>query len=106
MPARFTAYPPDRAAVVRVIDEGPVYRIGRADDCERRIDHSSVSRVHAELKGEAANASHWKINDVGSKNGLRVGGHLTQNANFGESSWFAVGAVYCWIEFIAANAAA
>lgn len=105
MPARFTAYPPDRAAVVRVIDEGPVYRIGRSDDCELRIDHSSVSRVHAELKGEAANAMHWKLNDVGSKNGLRVGGHLTQQANFGESSWFAVGDVYCWLELIDASTA-
>lgn len=105
MPARFTAYPPDRAAVVRVIDEGQVYRIGRADDCELRIDHSSISRVHAELSGEAANATHWKLNDVGSKNGLRVGGHLTQKANFGESSWFAVGDVYCWLELIDASTA-
>ncbi|MEP6483260.1 MAG: GAF domain-containing protein [Rudaea sp.] len=100
MPARFTAYPPDRAAIVKVIDEGSIYRIGRADDCELRIDHPSISRFHAEITAAAADAIDWKLHDTGSKNGLRVGGHLTLKANFNESSWFAIGDVYCWLEVI------
>jgi hypothetical protein len=98
MPARFTAYPPDRAALVRVIDEGAVYRLGRADDCELRIDHQSVSRYHAELN--APDRDWWVLQDTGSKNGLRVGGYLRNRADIQESSWFAVGDVYCWLEFI------
>ena len=98
MPARFTAYPPDRAALTRVIEEGSIYRIGRADDCELRIDHPSVSRYHAELA--AAHSDGWVLRDTGSKNGLRVGGHLSPRSDLRESSWFAVGDVYCWLELI------
>ena len=47
MPARLTAYPPDGAALVRVIEEGTTYRVGRASMCELRIEHASVSRFHA-----------------------------------------------------------
>ncbi len=99
MPARFSAYPPDRAAVVHVIDEGAVHRIGRAGECELRIDHSSVSRVHAELAGDLAQGT-WKLVDHASKNGLRVGGHRVESARFEQSSWFAIGDVYCWLELI------
>jgi len=51
MPARFSAYPPDSPALVRLLDEGIPYRIGRAPDCELCVDHFSVSRFHAELRG-------------------------------------------------------
>ena len=91
---------------MRVIDDGVAYRIGRADECELRIDHPSVSRFHAHLIAEAANAGNWTLQDTGSKNGLRVGGHLTLEAGFSESAWFAVGDVYCWLELIDAAAAA
>ncbi len=98
MPARFTAYPPDRAALVRVIEEGSIYRIGRSEECELRIDHPSISRYHAELN--AAHSGGWVLRDTGSKNGLRVGGHLSPRSDLRESSWFAVGDVYCWLELI------
>jgi hypothetical protein len=107
MPARFSAYPPDRAALVQVLDEGVVYRIGRGADCELRIDHPSVSRYHAELRGSAdGGAPRWKLHDTGSKNGLRVEGHLALNVEFAASTWFAVGDVYCWLEPLDAAAAA
>ena len=99
MPARFTAYPPDRAALVRVIDEGSVYRIGRADECELRIDHQSVSRYHAELK-RGAIATGGCCRTPAARTDLRFGGHLRNRAESRESSWFAVGDVYCWLEFI------
>lgn len=98
MPARFTAYPPDRAALVRVIDEGKIYRLGRAEDSELRIDHPSVSRYHAELN--APDSNWWVLRDTGSKNGLRIDGYVRTRADIQESSWFAVGDVYCWLEFI------
>ena len=100
MPVRFNAYPPDRPAVVQILDEGKPFRIGRAVECELRIDHSSVSRFHAELNGATGANAGWRLHDTGSKNGLRVDGHATLNMNFSASTWFAVGDVYCWLEFV------
>ena len=106
MPVRFNAYPPDRPAVVRVLDDqtGQPYRIGRAADCELRIDHPSISRYHAELAAADRNSS-WRLRDTGSKNGLRINGHAALSVDLAESSWFAVGDVYCWMEFVDAAAA-
>jgi pSer/pThr/pTyr-binding forkhead associated (FHA) protein len=44
--------------------------IGRAPECEIRMDESSVSRHHAELKGGAES---WMLRDLGSKNGSFIG---------------------------------
>lgn len=105
MPVRFNAYPPDRPAVVHVLDDAAQsYRIGRANDCELRIDHPSVSRYHAELSGMARDST-WRLHDTASKNGLRINGHATLSIDFTESAWFAVGDVYCWLEFIDSVAA-
>lgn len=105
MPARFSAYPPDLPAVVRVLDEDVHYRIGRASDCELHIEHFSVSRLHAELVGNANPQPAWMLHDTGSKNGLRVDGHLTLSANFKTNAWFAIGDVYCQIELLDVGAA-
>jgi hypothetical protein len=103
MPARLTAYPPDGAALVRVIEEGTTYRVGRASMCELRIEHASVSRFHAELewRGEA-----WLLSDTGSKNGLRVNGHMVRSAELAASTWFSIGDVQCSFERIDDAAAA
>lgn len=97
MPARFNAYAPDSAALVRLLDDDKSYRIGRSSECEVHVDHWSVSRFHAELSGSNDN---WFLRDTGSKNGLRVDGHLVLRADFAKSSWFSIGDVYCWIEML------
>lgn len=97
MPARFNAYVPDGAALVRLLDEETNYRIGRSSDCEVRVDHWSISRFHAELSGSS---SSWALRDTGSKNGLRVDGHLVLRADLQKSTWFSLGDVYCWFEVI------
>src|SRR6185312_15136615 len=97
MPARFNAYVPDSAAIVRLLDDETIYRIGRSSDCELRVDHWSISRFHAEIA--AANDS-WALRDTGSKNGLRIDGHLVLRADFTKSTWFSIGDVYCWIEML------
>jgi len=102
MPARFSAYPPDSPALVRLLDEGIPYRIGRAPDCELCVDHFSVSRFHAELRGTKTG---WALHDIGSKNGLRVDGHLVRQATFDKSTWFSTGDVYCWFELLDVAAA-
>lgn len=105
MPARFSAYPPDHAALVCVIEEGKSHRIGRSAECELRIEHPSISRFHAEIAA-IADGSGWHLHDTGSKNGLRVEGHTTLSADFNGLAWFAVGDVHCQIEPIDTTAAA
>lgn len=103
MPARFSAYPPDSAAVVRVLTEDTNYRIGRSSDCEIHLDHRSISRLHAEL---SAHEQTWRLQDTGSKNGLSVDGRLTQRADLAKSTWFMIGDVYCSFEPLDAAATA
>ncbi|GAA0713370.1 GAF domain-containing protein [Dokdonella soli] len=95
MTARFEAYPPDRASLVRFLEPGRIYRVGRNSACELRIDHDSISRFHAELQDDARG---WHLSDTGSKNGLRVDGHLVLQAHLTDSIWFAIGDVYCHFE--------
>lgn len=102
MPARFNAYVPDSAALVRLLEDDTNYRIGRSSDCEVRVDHWSISRFHAEL---TATDTGWSLRDTGSKNGLRVDGHLVLRADFDKSAWFSIGDVYCWFELLDNEAA-
>src|SRR5688572_21351026 len=52
--------------------------IGRADDCDIRLDLPSISRQHARLipAGEAR----WTVQDAGSRNGVEVNGALIKTA--------------------------
>ena len=50
---------------------GESARVGRAPDCELRLDETSVSRLHARL--EPAGGT-WRLIDAGSANGCFVGG--------------------------------
>jgi hypothetical protein len=47
------------------------FRIGRAEDCGLRIQNDFVSRYHAEVVFDGAN---WFVRDLGSSNGIFVGG--------------------------------
>lgn len=43
--------------------------LGRAPDCDLVLNHESVSRAHARFSREGDG---WKVEDLGSKNGIRV----------------------------------
>ncbi|UXI67544.1 GAF domain-containing protein [Tahibacter amnicola] len=103
MQAQFSAYPPDHAVIIRLLDAGRIYRVGRATECELCIDHFSVSRFHAEIQ---FTENQWRIADTGSRNGLRAGGHLVLQAGLDGPTWFAIGDVYCWFEPLSQNEAA
>ena len=90
--ARLIAYPPDGAAVVRAVTAGETLRIGRAPDCSLRLDHPSVSRVHAEL---TAGAGGWRLQDLASKNGSHVDGVRVQEARLELTCWLRFGDVHC-----------
>lgn len=103
MPARLNAYPPDRAALTRLLDDGRDYRIGRDGGCEVVLDHGSVSREHATIGGAG---SEWTLRDTASKNGVRVNGERVARAVLRELAWFAIGDVFCSLQPIDAAGAA
>ena len=101
--AQFSAFPPDRPAARHLLKPDFVYRVGRGDDADLRVDHVSVSRSHAELR---ADADGWHVQDVGSKNGVRVDGFKVPEVVLSRTSWFMVGDVHCSLELLDAHAAA
>ncbi len=65
-------YPPGpRLGRRHVLDDRAVH-IGRAEDCDIRLDESSVSRRHARI--DPAGGAHT-VGDLGSSNGTRVNDH-------------------------------
>lgn len=107
MQARLIAYPPDTAAIIRLIRPDQLLRIGRVRGCVPAVDqpaidppaldplildHPSVSRAHAELHG---NGGLWRLLDLGSKNGSHVDGIAVRDARLVQASWLRFGDVYC-----------
>ena len=66
---------------------------------------SITGRSRASTPSSLTRARSWSLRDTGSKNGLRVDGHLSLRADFAKSAWFAIGDVYCWFELIDKEAA-
>ena len=67
-------------------------RIGRVGECDLVLDHSSVSRAHAELRGDDGR---WRLVDLGSKNGSHVDGVRITDAPLLQACWLRFGDVYC-----------
>jgi hypothetical protein len=101
MTARLTAFLPDRPAAVRWLSGERGLRIGRGPECELRLDHASVSRLHAELvrAGDA-----WRLRDLASKNGSFVDGRPAHDTGLAGHAWLRFGDVHC--EFATLDAAA
>ncbi|MDB6163075.1 MAG: hypothetical protein JWL98_507 [Xanthomonadaceae bacterium] len=92
MQARLTAYPPDSAAVVRLLGPGAALRVGRAGDCALHLDHPSVSRAHAALENDQDT---WRLRDLGSKNGSFVDGTAIVETVLDHACWLRFGDVFC-----------
>ena len=92
MPARLVIHLPDAAALVRFVDDGAGLTLGRAPECDLVLDHASVSRRHAEI---AHTGDHWRVRDLGSKNGVRIGGARVMEGRVASGQWFSVGDVFC-----------
>ena len=103
MQARLIAYPPQQAAIVRTARLGERVRVGRNADNELRIDHASVSRLHAELIGFDAG---WRLRDLRSKNGSHLDGIRVDEAALPRPAWLRLGDVYCEFALLDASEAA
>jgi hypothetical protein len=84
---------PDQPAMLRVLDPaaGPV-AIGRGDECALVVKHPSVSRRHATLHHDDGR---WWVEDIGSTNGVRIGGHRIDRQALQHRDWFSLGDVFC-----------
>ena len=91
MPACLTAYLPDAASRWLVRASAPL-SLGRGPDCSVRIEHPSVSRLHARL---CVAGDGWTLEDAGSKNGVHLGGSRVDRAALGDHAWFRLGDVSC-----------
>lgn len=97
MPARLCVHIPDDATIVRLLDDGAKATLGRDSECDVVVVHNSVSRRHAQIHHDAIG---WHLNDLDSKNGVRVDGERVRDRSLGAHSWFAIGDVYCEFEVI------
>jgi hypothetical protein len=96
MLARLIAYPPEQAAIVRLVRRGETLRVGRSPDNGLRLDHASVSRAHAEITGDGES---WRLRDLRSKNGTFADGRPLDGDVFVASAcWLRFGDVHC--EFV------
>jgi hypothetical protein len=98
MPARLCVHLPDDAAVVRLLEDDARATLGRDSDCDIVVVHGSVSRRHARIYRDAIG---WHLDDLDSKNGLRVDGERVRRHDLGAHCWFALGDVYCEFEQLA-----
>ena len=99
MPACLTAFLPDAAARWVLRTHAPL-TLGRGAECSLRIDHPSVSRLHARLHHDGD----WILEDAGSKNGLHRDGLRVAGTRLGDHAWFRLGDVAC--EWLALSEAA
>jgi hypothetical protein len=81
-PRPLAAVAPARRALLvgagkRVVLDGTALLVGRSRECDIRIDDPNVSRRHAELRYDGEG---WTIVDLGSTNGVKVGGRRVSSA--------------------------
>ena len=103
MPARLTAYLPDHAAACCLLRPPQRVVVGRGADCDFRIDHESVSRRHAEFWRDG---EHWRVIDLGSKNGTFLAGSRVGSVRLDRSGWLRLGDVHCEFEVLSVESAA
>lgn len=95
---RLKLHTPDRPLQLILLEPSDAWLLGRDPACEICIDHPSVSRRHARLSGPLD--GRWQLEDLGSKNGTRLGGQNSAMHTVRAGDWFAVGDVYAVIESV------
>ena len=71
-------------------DVAPGATLGRSTDCAIVLRDHSVSRQHARLE---CHDGHWSVHDLGSRNGLALGGAKTTRAELADGAEFQLGEV-------------
>ena len=102
MPAKLSIHVPTQAVAIHVLDDGADLTLGRAPENDCVLAHDSVSRRHARI--ENTGDGRWRIEDLGSKNGIRVDGNRVEDAELAPSQWLAIGDVFCEFERVGPEA--
>ena len=103
MPAKLAIHVPTQAVAIHVLADGADLTLGRSPDNDCVLAHDSVSRRHARLFNDG---ERWIVEDLGSKNGVRVNGSRVERAELADDQWLAVGDVFCEFERVAPEALA
>lgn len=103
MPLAFTAHAPEHLSLDRILTGPGTWLIGRDPAQPISIAHDSVSRQHARLTADGDDR--WHIEDLGSKNGLRIDGRRVHAHVFTERTRLAIGDVYVVVEPLSPDAA-
>lgn len=96
-PPRLVALNEDAGAPFCLLDKADL-SIGRGDDCDIVIPHSSVSRSHARIVAEGPR---WTILDLDSANGVFVNGERYQSAEIKHGYLVQIGKVQFRVSFLA-----
>jgi hypothetical protein len=102
VPAKLSIHVPTQAVTIRVLADGAELILGRAPDSDCVLAHDSVSRRHARMSNTAD--GRWIIEDLGSKNGVRVEGSRVERHELAANQWMAIGDVFCEFERVGEEA--
>jgi hypothetical protein len=100
MPARLTVFYSDSPARHFYLDENRDYVIGRGGDCDLRLEDRRLSRRHAALRCRQGG---YKLEDLGSKNGIRIGGRTVRSFELGETEWISFGGLVTSFDIVSAR---
>jgi hypothetical protein len=101
MPARLSVYLPFRPARRFDLAEGHRYVVGRAADCELRLEDDRVSRHHAALRPGGRAEVPWLVDDLGSKNGTAVDGVAVEAGGaLAHACWLSFGGLPARFELV------
>lgn len=101
MSARLSVYFPDLPTRVIWVEPGATVRIGRAPECDIRIQDASISRLHAEI---SHSDGAWRLRDLASKNGTWREGEAHPEGPLPEQANLRFGHVGCRFEACAEDA--
>jgi len=103
VPAKLAIHVPTQAVAIHVLADGADLTLGRSPDNDCVLAHDSVSRRHARLFNDGGC---WIVEDLGSKNGVRVNGSRVERAELADDQWLAIGDVFCEFGKVAPEALA
>ncbi len=102
MPAKLSIHVPTEPVTIRVLPDGADVILGRAPENDCVLAHDSVSRRHARMS--QIPDGRWIIEDLGSKNGVRVEGSRIKRHELTANQWVAIGDVFCEFERVGEEA--
>jgi len=88
MHAQLTVFFHDRPVRRFLLDPDARYGLGREAACDIFLDDARISRRHAVFD---CHDGAWQCRDLGSKNGIRINGHVIETARLAGDEWLDLG---------------